>query len=612
MVLVLAFYAVSIGIRGVGLLGSGSVVGVLLGRRPARPAAARPAPGVARDRVRPTHRRAGRDPGGGGRAAGRRPPAPPVRRVDRGAADAQFQQMREQTEARPDDWRSWFRLALAYDAAGDRTRAREAARHALALHGLTRHTQTRIFGMSRPTASRVTVPTDAGPMPALLWVPVRSGPGLLLLQEIFGVSDYIQAPRRRPRRGGYVVLAPELYWRLDADADRRVRRRGDRGGAWAARSSSTGPRPSPDAVAALRAAARPARSRRHRGDRLLLRRRPAFNVARSRDPGRAGQLLRLRAPRTARPRAAGDRAEPAPLRHSPTPTSTGHRGEDPRRPSPRPRAPSSSSSTTGADHAFDNDDFVLHHAGGVAARLAADPGVPGARAPRRMSTYFVGVDLAWGERKPTGLAVLDDDGHLVHVSAPPTDEAIVRGPGAVRRRATAWSPSTRRWWSQRDRQPALRGRAQPRLRPVRRRRAPVQHRASRSSPTEPRGARLARRARTSTSTRGRGRARRAIEVYPHPATVALFRLGRTLKYKNKPGPQPRRSSATSCSRWSATSRACADAPTPLHLDRPRAVARAGRRGSRRPARKATCAAPRTRSTPWSAPTSRCSPSASRS
>jgi ppGpp synthetase/RelA/SpoT-type nucleotidyltranferase len=26
-----------------------------------------------------------------------------------------------------------------------------------------------------------------------------------------------------------------------------------------------------------------------------------------------------------------------------------------------------------------------------------------------------------------------------------------------------------------------------------------------------------------------------MEVYPHPATVALFRLGRTLKYKNKPG-----------------------------------------------------------------------------
>jgi predicted RNase H-like nuclease len=29
--------------------------------------------------------------------------------------------------------------------------------------------------------------------------------------------------------------------------------------------------------------------------------------------------------------------------------------------------------------------------------------------------------------------------------------------------------------------------------------------------------------------------RRAIEVYPHPATVVLFRLERTLKYKAKPG-----------------------------------------------------------------------------
>ena len=32
-----------------------------------------------------------------------------------------------------------------------------------------------------------------------------------------------------------------------------------------------------------------------------------------------------------------------------------------------------------------------------------------------------------------------------------------------------------------------------------------------------------------------GRKRRAIEVYPHPATVVLFGLGKTLKYKAKPG-----------------------------------------------------------------------------
>ena len=43
-----------------------------------------------------------------------------------------------------------------------------------------------------------------------------------------------------------------------------------------------------------------------------------------------------------------------------------------------------------------------------------------------------------------------------------------------------------------------------------------------------------------------GRRRRAIEVYPHPATVALFRLGRTLKYKNKPG-RDLEASASSCS-----------------------------------------------------------------
>jgi predicted RNase H-like nuclease len=30
-------------------------------------------------------------------------------------------------------------------------------------------------------------------------------------------------------------------------------------------------------------------------------------------------------------------------------------------------------------------------------------------------------------------------------------------------------------------------------------------------------------------------ARRAIEVYPHPATIALFGLDRTIKYKHKPG-----------------------------------------------------------------------------
>ncbi len=73
--------------------------------------------------------------------------------------------------------------------------------------------------MSRPTSQHVTVPSDAGEMPAHLWVPRSgSGPGLLLLQEIFGVSPYIQRRGADLAEAGYVVLAPELYWRLGEGA----------------------------------------------------------------------------------------------------------------------------------------------------------------------------------------------------------------------------------------------------------------------------------------------------------------------------------------------------------------------------------------------------------
>jgi carboxymethylenebutenolidase len=64
-------------------------------------------------------------------------------------------------------------------------------------------------------SDRVQVMTDAGEMPAHLWLPeAGSGPGLLLLQEIFGVSDYIRQRGADLAEAGYVVLAPELYWRL--------------------------------------------------------------------------------------------------------------------------------------------------------------------------------------------------------------------------------------------------------------------------------------------------------------------------------------------------------------------------------------------------------------
>jgi carboxymethylenebutenolidase len=69
------------------------------------------------------------------------------------------------------------------------------------------------------TSSQVTVPTADGAMPALLWLPeAGTGPGLLLLQEIFGVSSYIQRRAASLADAGYVVIAPDLYWRLDGGA----------------------------------------------------------------------------------------------------------------------------------------------------------------------------------------------------------------------------------------------------------------------------------------------------------------------------------------------------------------------------------------------------------
>jgi len=57
----------------------------------------------------------------------------PSGRVLREDADAVFPAYRSAAEAHPDDWRVWYRLGVAYDAAGDRRRAREAVRTAIRL-----------------------------------------------------------------------------------------------------------------------------------------------------------------------------------------------------------------------------------------------------------------------------------------------------------------------------------------------------------------------------------------------------------------------------------------------------------------------------------------------
>ncbi len=42
-----------------------------------------------------------------------------------------------------------------------------------------------------------------------------SGPGIVVLQEIFGVGDYIKESADRLAALGYVALAPDLYWRIE-------------------------------------------------------------------------------------------------------------------------------------------------------------------------------------------------------------------------------------------------------------------------------------------------------------------------------------------------------------------------------------------------------------
>ena len=58
----------------------------------------------------------------------------PSGRVDRDSADEVFARRKAETEAAPDDWRTWFRLAVAYHDARDTPRARKAMQRAIALH----------------------------------------------------------------------------------------------------------------------------------------------------------------------------------------------------------------------------------------------------------------------------------------------------------------------------------------------------------------------------------------------------------------------------------------------------------------------------------------------
>jgi hypothetical protein len=65
-------------------------------------------------------------------------PRRPSGRIEREAADALFDSVRAELEDDPDNWHRWYRLARAYDYAGDRSRARETMRTAVEMERAVR------------------------------------------------------------------------------------------------------------------------------------------------------------------------------------------------------------------------------------------------------------------------------------------------------------------------------------------------------------------------------------------------------------------------------------------------------------------------------------------
>lgn len=61
---------------------------------------------------------------------------------------------------------------------------------------------------------------DGGKFRGYMAMPAAGkGPGIVLCQEIFGINEYIREVADNYAQEGYVVLAPDLFWRLEKDVD---------------------------------------------------------------------------------------------------------------------------------------------------------------------------------------------------------------------------------------------------------------------------------------------------------------------------------------------------------------------------------------------------------
>lgn len=61
---------------------------------------------------------------------------------------------------------------------------------------------------------RVTAP-DGGTFDARTFLAGQPGPGILLLQEIYGVGDFLREKAGRLAELGYTVMCPDVFWRVE-------------------------------------------------------------------------------------------------------------------------------------------------------------------------------------------------------------------------------------------------------------------------------------------------------------------------------------------------------------------------------------------------------------
>lgn len=145
--------------------------------------------------------------------------------------------------------------------------------------------------------------------------------------------------------------------------------------------------------------------------------------------------------------------------------------------------------------------------------------------------HFVGLDLAWGEKNQTGVAAVDADGRLLHVGAAQDDANIIDAiaPFTAGECLVAFDAPliVNNQTGHRPAEAAFNrdfAKFDAGARPAFAEKPELKH---------PRAARLAA-ALDLDMDPASGASRRAIEVYPHPATVVLFELDKTLKYKRGP------------------------------------------------------------------------------